>query len=58
MKDAYFYIDYSGIKPQTYINASIDCVQLADAKAMALIIVDGLKTNLSWSIIYNWRIFY
>ena len=47
LSNDYFYIDYSGIKPETYIKASIDCVQLGDSSAMALIIANGLTANLS-----------
>lgn len=39
----YSHIDYSGISPEAYINAAIDCVQLADCRAMEKIIADGLK---------------
>jgi cell filamentation protein len=47
LSNDYSYIDYSGIKPEAYINASIDCVQLADSSPMALIIAGGLKANLT-----------
>jgi cell filamentation protein len=47
LSNDYFYIDYSGIKPETYINASINCVQHADSSAMASIIAGGLITNIS-----------
>ena len=43
----YTAFDYSGIKLETYINASIECVQHADSNSMALIIADGLKANLT-----------
>lgn len=39
----YRYIDYSGIPPETYISASIECVQFADCRAMEKIIANGLK---------------
>jgi len=41
--NGYQYIDYSGISPKDYINASIECVQFADCAAMERIIMDGLK---------------
>lgn len=47
LSNDYSYIDYSGIQPEAYINASIECVQLADSTSMALIIVNGLKSDLS-----------
>ena len=43
LSNDYSYIDYSGIKTDIYINASIECVQHADANSMALIILNGLK---------------
>jgi len=36
-------IDYSKITPQEYIDASIDCVMLADSSKMEQIILKGLK---------------
>lgn len=39
----YSHIDYSGISPEMYINAAIDCVQFADCQAMQKIIAGGLK---------------
>jgi cell filamentation protein len=47
LSNDYSYIDYSGITPEAYINASINCVQHADSSAMALIIAGGLKANLT-----------
>jgi cell filamentation protein len=47
LSNDYSYIDYSGVKPETYINASIECVQLADSNSMELIIANGLKANLT-----------
>ena len=41
--NGYQYIDYSGISPECYINAAIECVQFADCAAMKRIIMDGLK---------------
>jgi cell filamentation protein len=43
VSNGYGYIDYSGVTSETYINASIECVKLADAKAMEKIIFDGLN---------------
>lgn len=39
----YSHIDYSGVSPEAYIDAAIDCVQLADCRAMEKIIAKGLK---------------
>lgn len=36
-------IDYSHASPDEYINASIDCVQMADCEQMEKIILQGLK---------------
>jgi len=47
LSNDYSYIDYSCVKPETYINASIECVQLADSNSMELIIANGLKANLT-----------
>jgi hypothetical protein len=47
LSNDYFYLDYSGIKPETYISASIDCVQHGDSSAMTLIIANGLTASLS-----------
>ncbi|MDD2724193.1 MAG: Fic family protein [Methylovulum sp.] len=41
--NGYHSIDYSGIPPETYIQAAIQCVQFADCTAMERIIADGLK---------------
>jgi len=43
--NGYRYIDYSSIAPETYINASIQCVQFADCRAIEKIIADGLSLN-------------
>lgn len=40
--NGYQFIDYSGISPEAYINASIECVQFADCGKMDKIILDGL----------------
>ena len=40
--NGYRFIDYSHVTPQAYIDASIDCVQLADCGAMENIIFEGL----------------
>lgn len=47
LSNGYSYIDYSAITPETYINASIDCVQFADSRSMEKIITNGLKANLT-----------
>ncbi len=39
----YQYIDYSGISPDDYIQATIACVQFADCALMEKIIMDGLR---------------
>jgi cell filamentation protein len=41
--NGYQYIDYSNISPEQYIKAAIDCVQLADCRAMENILSSGLK---------------
>ncbi len=41
--NGYRFIDYSEAAPQAYIEASIDCVQLADETKMAEIILKGLR---------------
>ena len=41
--NGYRFIDYSEVSPQAYIEASIDCVQLADETKMAEIILKGLR---------------
>jgi cell filamentation protein len=43
ISNGYSYIDYSNISPETYINASIECVQFANSYAMEKIIANGLK---------------
>jgi cell filamentation protein len=43
--NGYDYIDYSTVSPQEYIEASIDCVQLADCTKMRKIILAGLRRN-------------
>ena len=53
LSNGYCYIDYSGITPETYINASIDCVQFADCQAMEKIIANGLKPGLTESQIQD-----
>ena len=40
--NGYQYIDYSGVSPEQYIQAAIDCVQFADCMGMEKIIADGL----------------
>lgn len=41
--NGYDYIDYSVLTPQSYIEASIDCVQLADCSRLETIILKGLN---------------
>jgi len=41
--NGYNFIDYSGVTPEAYIEASIECVQFADCSAFEKIIFDGLK---------------
>lgn len=41
--NGYPFIDYSGIHPEAYIDASIECVQFADCEKMEKIILEGLK---------------
>ncbi len=41
--NGYQFIDYSAISSEEYIDASIECVQLADCSTFEKIIVDGLK---------------
>ena len=43
--NGYQYIDYSTVTPDEYIEAAIVCVQYADSKTMAEIILDGLHQN-------------
>ena len=47
LSNNYSYIDYSEIKPETYINASIECVQFADFSSMERILANGLKLNIN-----------
>lgn len=42
--NGYAYIDYAVVPPQSYIEASIDCVQLADCSKLETIILKGLCT--------------
>ena len=51
ISNAYSYIDYSNISPETYINASIECVQFANSDSMELIITNGLQTTDSFRLI-------
>jgi cell filamentation protein len=46
LRNGYRAVDYSGISPESYINASIECVQFADCKPMEKIIADGLNDVL------------
>ena len=41
--NGYRFIDYGQVSPQAYIEASIDCVQLADCRKMGEIIAKGLS---------------
>lgn len=46
LRNGFRAVDYSGISPENYINASIECVQFADCKPMEKIIADGLYDAL------------
>ena len=41
--NGYKFIDYSKFTPKEYIDASIDCVQLADCGNLEKIILNGLE---------------
>jgi len=41
--NGYKFIDYSGITPKEYIDASIECVQFADCSRLETIILNGLS---------------
>ena len=41
--NGYKFIDYSNVTPKEYIQASIDCVQLADCDNLEKIILNGLE---------------